>query len=282
MPTGTGYNPTQAAGWISKVYSPRFDRLCYERSKLRQRVDEGEALHGQLVIPKHDNLTVVTRADGTDIYDAVVTSNTEGTITVSPTYYDCNVAVDDRTIARAVADPTAVIQEGAVLALSQQADINVATQFVSLTSNPLGSFAADLDLPTILAGRAAVLKGAKEYATIGELMFAYHTDQDDAVMGIGPLTQWSARGDANNAAKTGVLGEAFGIQFIFTTVVRNSGGGYNNCMFIKQGFVISYNIRPSTKLREAVGNSKVILSQMDMGVNIKRDSYSALLKSKPS
>jgi hypothetical protein len=281
MASGTGYNPTQAAGWVSKRYSPRFDRLCYESSKLVQRVDEDEALHGQLVISKHDNLTVTTRADGTDIYEPTFTSNTEGTITVSPTYYDCNVAVDDRTIARAVADPNSMLAESAVMALAQQGDINVATQFFSLTTNPLGSFASDLDLPTILAGRAAVLKGAKEYAKIGEIYFAYHTDQDDAVMGIAPLTQWSARGDTGNAAKTGILGEAFGIQFLFTTNIRNSGGGYNNCMFIKRGFVVSYNIRPRTKLQPH-GNAQWILGEMDQGVNIKRDQYSALLKSKPS
>jgi len=279
MATGTGYRPGDTAQkWVAQVYAKRVDRLSYELSKLLQRCNEEEALRGQLHIPKFDNLTVSTRTDSTDIYEPTFTSNTEGEITVSPTYYDCNVAIDDRQLARMIFDPRGEIRTGIEMALAQQADINIATQFISFATNFAGDFVSDLTLATVLHARSLVLKGAKEYAGPGDLVLGYHTDQDDAVMGISPLTQWIARGDAGNAAKTGILGEGFGISFVPTTVIRNSGGGYNNGMFIKRTISYSFNIRPSTKLQEH-GNAKWLLGQMDMGASIARDPYGCLVKS---
>jgi hypothetical protein len=281
MATGASYRPGDTAQkWVAQVYSPRFDRLCYESSKLIKRIDEEEPLRGQLHIPKFDNLNIATYADNANLYEPVFQSNTEGEITISPTYYDCNVAVDDRQLQRMIFDPKANIAESAVLALSQQADKNVAVQFGSLVSNPAGSYASNLDLPAILQARGLVLAGAKEFAEIGSIVCAYATAQDQYVMAIGPLVQWVSRGDSGNPAKTGVLGEGFGLQFVMTTNVQNNGaGGWNNSVFIKRSFVVSYNIRPSTKLQEH-GNAKWILGQMDLGVAIKRDQYSSLLKAK--
>ena len=289
MATGSPYSvaSTQAAKWVASVYAKRVDRLAYELSKLMQRCNEEEPLRGGLHIPKFDNLTVASYSDSygsppsTYLYEPVFQSNAEGEITISPTYYDCNVAIEDRLLNRMIFDPRGEVRTGIELALSQQADINIATQFASFVGNFAGDYVSDLTLATILHARSLVLKGGKEYAEPGNLVLGYHTDQDDAVMGISPLVQWIARGDTGNAAKTGVLGEGFGISFVPTTVIRNSGGGYNNAMIIKRAVSYSFNIRPSTKLQDH-GNAKWLLGQMDMGVSIARDQYGCLVKSQAS
>jgi hypothetical protein len=278
--SGTGYNPTTAAKWVANVYAKRLDRLAYELSKLAKRVYEEEPLRGKLHIPKFDNLTVSSRSDSTDVVDPVFTANTEGEITVSPTYYDCNVSIDDRTISRMIFDPKGEIRTGIEMALAQQADIDIATLFSSLVANPVGDYSTDIDLGKVLYARSLVLRNAKEYARgDGDLILAYHTSQDDSVMGITNLTTWSARGDSSNAAKTGILGEAYGITFVPTTVIQAAGGGYANAMFIERGISHSYNIRPKSKLQEH-GNAMWLLGQMDHGAAITRDTYSALVKSR--
>lgn len=280
MASGTGYNPSQAATWVARVYAKRVDRLAYEISKLMKRVKEEESMRGLFTLPKFDNLTVTSRTDATDVYEPTFTSNTEGSITISPTYYDCNVSIDDRQLARMIFDPRGEMRTGIEMALAQQGDIDVATLFSSLVANPVGDYATDIDLGKVLYARSLVKRNAKEYAQDGDpIFFAYHTSQDDSVMGISSLTQWIARGDSGNAAKTGILGEAYGIKFIPTTVIQAAGGGYANAMFIERGFSHSFNIRPSTKLQEH-GNAKWILGQMDHGAAIARDTYSALVKSR--
>lgn len=280
MATGTVYNPTTGATWVARVYAGRVDRLCYEIAKLMGLTNEEESMKGLLTIPKHDNLTVSSRADSADIYEPTFVANTEGSITISPTYYDCNTSIDDRTLHRMIFDPKATMRTGIEMALSQQADIDIATQFTSLVTNPVGDYASDLDLGKVLYGRSLVLRNAKEYAAgDGDIVCAYHTSQDDSVMGITPLVSWSVRGAGNNAAATGKIGEGYGIKFVPTTVVQAAGGGYANAMFIKRGFSHSFNIRPRTKLQEH-GQGNWILGDMDHGAAIARDAYSVLLKSR--
>lgn len=281
MSGGTGFNPSSLSKWVAQVYAKRVDRLAYELSKLTQRCNEEDPLRGQLHIPKFDNLTVTTRADSADLFEPTFVTSTDGEITISPTYYDCNVSIDDRMLGRMIFDPQGTMRTGIEMALAEQGDKNIANLFSSFVTNFAGDYVSDLTLATILHARSLVLAGGKEYASPGELYFGYHTNQDDAVMGISPLVQWIARGDAGNAAKTGVLGEGYGIQFIPTTVVKSSGGGYNNAMFIRRAISYSYNIRPSTKLQEH-GNAKWILGQMDQGVAIARDQYGCVVKSQPS
>lgn len=279
MASGTAYNPTTGANWVAQVWAKTIDRQAYEKAIVWPKVLEVDQLKKQLNIPKHDNLTPSVIADNTDIYEPTFSANTEGTVAVTPTMNNLNVSVDYRTIERMMLDPRDTLKTSIEMALGVAVDKQVTALWPSLTTNIGGSYAADLDLPTILAARSQVRTGAKEYAEPGKYVFVYHPLQDDAVMGIGQFTQFYIRGDKQNPAVGGVIGEAYGIQFVPSGNVANSGGGYNNAMFIERAFVISFNQRPTIKLQEH-GLAHWLLGWSDAGAATLRDPYAALLKSK--
>jgi hypothetical protein len=276
---GTAYNPTTGAKWVAEVWAKTIDRQANEKAVVWPRVLEMDQLKNKLHIPKNDVLSTSVISDATDILEPTFSANTETEVTVSPIMNNVNVAVDYRTIERMMLDPRDTLKQNIEMALGVSLDKQVTALWSSLTTNVGGTYAADLDLPTILAARSQVKAGAKEYADPGKYVLCYHHLQDDAVMGIGQFTQFYIRGDKQNPAVGGVIGEAYGIQFVPTGNVVNSGGGYNNCLFIERAFVLSFNQRPTIKLQEH-GLSHWLMGWSDAGAATLRDPYAALLKSK--
>ena len=280
MATGTGYNPgTTGAKWVAEVWAKTIDRQAYEKAVIWPKVLEMDQLKNKLHIPKHDNLSATVVAGTSDIFEPVFQANTETEVTVSPTYINIPVSIDVRTLARMIVDPRDTVKTSIEMSMGAYIDSAVAALFPALTTNVTGSYAVDVDLPTILQARSLVKAGAKEYADPGKYVFAYHHKQDDAVMGIGQFTQFYIRGDKQNPAVGGVVGEAYGIQFVPTGNVADSGGGFNNSVFIERAFVVSFNQRPTIKLQEH-GYAYWLLGWAEYGTATLRDPYAALVKSK--
>jgi hypothetical protein len=285
--TGSVYAPgsvssgTTATKWVAEEWAKRFDVQAYEKAAIWSKIDDVGRLGNRLHIPKHDNLTAASVGDSTDMssFGLTFSANTEGEITFTPGTVNVNVSVNENVLQRMQFDPTDDLRQSMEAAVAQYIDQDVASLFSGLTTNVVGDYASDIDLPKILEARSKVKAGAKQFADPGKYLFFYHHLQDDNVMSIGQLTQAYARGDSQNPSVSGVIQEAYGIQFIPTGNVRSSGGGFNNCLTIGRAFGIGFNSRPSVKAQPN-GLATFLLAWCDYGKATKRDAYACLIKSK--
>lgn len=287
--TGSVYAPgsvssgTTATKWVAEEWAKRFDVQAYEKAAIWSKIDDVGRLGNRLHIPKHDNLTAASVGDSTDMssFGLTFSANTEGEITFTPGTVNVNVSVNENVLQRMQFDPTDDLRQSMEAAVAQYIDQDVASLFSALTTNVVGDYASDIDLSKILEARSKVKAGAKQFADPGKYLFFYHHMQDDNVMSIGNLTQAYARGDSQNPAVSGVIQEAYGIQFIPTGNVRSSGGGggYNNCLTIGRAFGIGFNSRPTVKAQPN-GLATFLLAWCDYGKATKRDAYACLIKSK--
>lgn len=285
--TGSVYAPgsvssgTTATKWVAEEWAKRFDVQAYEKAAIWSKIDDVGRLGNRLHIPKHDNLTAASVGDSTDMssFGLTFSANTEGEITFTPGTVNVNVSVNENVLQRMQFDPTDDLRQSMEAAVAQYIDQDVASLFSALTTNVVGDYASDIDLSKILEARSKVKAGAKQFADPGKYLFFYHHLQDDNVMSIGNLTQAYARGDSQNPSVSGVIQEAYGIQFIPTGNVRSSGGGFNNCLTIGRAFGIGFNSRPSVKAQPN-GLATFLLAWCDYGKATKRDAYACLIKSK--
>lgn len=282
--TGSVYTPGSGGTgnkWVAQEWAKRFDRQAYEKAAIYSKIDQVPKPGAQLHIAKHDNLTAATFGETSDMssFGLTFSANSEGEITFTPGTVNLNVSVNANTMARMEFDPTDELRVSMEASVAQFIDQDVASLFSALTTNVVGDYASDLDLAKILQARSLCKAGAKEFADPGKYLFWYHHLQDDAVMSIGNLTQAYARGDNQNPAVGGVIQEAYGIQFIPTGNVRNSGGGFNNCLAVARAFGIGWNQQPTVKAQEN-GLATFLLAWADYGKATKRDAYAVLVKSK--
>lgn len=279
--TGNTYNPgTQGAAWVNEVWANTIDREAYNLAKIRPLILKQPALHKKLHIPKHAALSPSTIADTVDMsgHGLTFSANTEVEFTKTPHTVSLNVSVNDNQIGRMMVDPKDTLRTSITSALAQNVDQAIATLFAALTTNISGSYAAPLDLSTILEAKSKCRVGAKEYADDGQMNFVYSDTQEDSVLSIGNFVQAYVRGDNENPAVGGKIIEAYGLRFVCTGNVQNSGGGYNNCVFIQRAFVISFNQEPTVEAQR-FGLATWLLGWSDFGTDTLRDGYAALAKS---
>jgi hypothetical protein len=284
--SGSGYTPGStgtANKWVAEEWAKRFDVQAYEKAAIWSKIDDVGRVGATLHIPKHDNLTAATVGGTTEMssFGLTFSANTETDIQFTPSTVNVNVSVNDNTLQRMQFDPMDDLRASMESAISQFIDQDVASLFTSLSTNIVGDYATDIDLAKILEARSLCKAGAKQFADPGKYLFFYHHLQDDNVMSIGNLTQAYARGDSQNPQVSGVIQEAYGIQFIPTGNIRNSGGGFNNCLCVGRAFGIGFNQRPTVKAQPN-GLATFLLAYADYGKQTKRDAYAVLVKSKNS
>lgn len=284
MSSGSSYipgasTPTLAYRWINEVWAKTLDRQAYEKDTIWKKFKQFDYLGNKFHIPKHDNLTPASVADTTDLYEPTFSSNNEGETTITPGAIRLNVAIDDRTLARMAFDPTDTVKESIIMAMNQKVDQDAAANFNSLTTNSVGAVGADLTFADVLAARSAVKAGAKEYADVGDYIFVYHVLQDDNIMGISQFTQFIVRGKTDSAANTGYVGSGYGIQFVPSSNVYNTGAGFANAMFVSRAFGQGWSIKPKVEVQRH-GPANWLIGLADYGSAIIRDAYACKMLSK--
>lgn len=284
MATGSSYfpgasTPTGAYRWINEVWAKTLDRQAYEKAKVWKNFTQYDYIGNKFHIPKFDNLSPVSVTDSTDLYEPTFSQNNESETTITPGAIRLNVAIDDRTLARMAFDPTDQVKEGVIMSMNQKADQDAAAQFANVTTNTVGSYGADLAFADVLTARSLVVAGAKEYAEAGNFIFVYHAKQDDAIMGISQFTQFIVRGKTDSAANTGQVGNAYGIEFIPSNNVYDTGSGFANCMFVKRAFAQGWSIKPKVEVQRH-GPANWLIGLADYGSATVRENYATLCKSK--
>ena len=270
------------AAWVNEVWANTIDRAAYALAVIYPLFSQQKPLHKKLHIPKHDVLTASTIADTVDMSGSGLTfsANTEVEFTATASTANLNVSVNANQIARMMVDPQDTLRTSIELALAQKIDQDAATLFTGATTNISGSYAAPLDLSTVLEAKSKVKAGAKEYAS-AQINFCYHDLQDDAVMSIGNFVQAYVRGPGEQPAVSGKIIEGYGLRFYSTSNIRNSGGGFNNGMFIERAAAISFNQTPTVKGQDN-GLAVWLLGWADYGYGTVRDGYLCNLKSNPA
>lgn len=281
--TITPYAPGSAAAgyrWVDEVWAKLIERAPYERGVLAPNVTEYQPIHGKFHIPQHANLTPSTRdtANTADMTDALTfQANTETEVTISPGTTDLNTSINENQAARMQMDPNDTLRVSIELAFAQQIDQNIATLFTSAILGATGAYGSSLDLATILNAKARLGRGLKEYGD-DQIFFAYAHENEPAVLGTSNLISAQIRGDSQNPAVGGRVVDAFGLRWIKTGNVRNSGGGYNNGMWAKRSIGLGFNIKPYVKTQQH-GHGTWLLGLADYGYATIRDAYIANAKS---
>lgn len=282
--TITPYAPgSGAAGyrWVNEVWAKMIERAPYELGAILPNCTEYEPLHGKFHLPQHANLSPSARdtTNTADMTDALTfQANTETELTISPGTVDLNTSINENQARRMQMDPQDTLRVSIEKAFAQKIDQDIATLFTSAVLGATGAYGNALDLTTILNAKARLSKNAKEYAQDDQVFFAYAHENEPAVLSSNNLIAAYIRGDNQNPAVSGRVVDAMGIRWIKTGNVRNSGGGYNNGMWIKRGIGVSFNIRPYVKTQEH-GHGTWLLGLSDYGYATVRDAYIANAKS---
>lgn len=280
---GTPYAPgTSGAGnlWVNEVWDGTIDRDAQERAKLYPLLMQKKSLHGKMHVRKHAAQAVTTAAGNLDMTDGLTfagSTETESTFTPSTVYLA--LSVNENQLDRMEIDPQDDMKVGIEMSIGAKIDTDVAGLFPSLSTNVVGTYAGDLDQSTILAAQALVEEGGKEYAEDFKIYFAYHHRQGDNIRSISPFISADIRGNGNSNAVSGQVIDVFGMKFVKTGNIKNSGGGFNNCAFIERAFAISFNRRIGIKTQDH-GLGTWLLGRADYGYATIRDAYACLVKSK--
>jgi len=282
MPTiATPYAPGGAgANWVNEEWLNELDIEAAERAKVYPLIRNEKAGHKKLHVPQRAMPSVTTAAETLDFTEGMTfTGATETEKTITPATVYIAEAINDNQIDRMAFDPRDDMKQTYVLAVGQKVDQDVCSLFTSLTTNIAGSYASDLDQSTVLYAQALVEEGGKMYAEDGQIYFAYHHRQGDNIRSITPFISAEVRGSNRSNAVTGKVDDVFGLKFIKTGNIRNSGGGFNNACFIKQFAAIFFNKKPTPEAQRRGAGWQLFITA-DYGYNTIRDGYAALVKSK--
>lgn len=281
--TITPYAPGSAGAgyrWVNEVWSKSIERAPYELAAILPNCTEYEAIHGKLHIPQHANLSPSARdtTNTADMTDALTfQANTETEQTISPGTVDLNTSINENQAKRMMVDPQDVLRVSIEKAFAQKIDQDLATLFTSAVLGATGAYGSALDLTTILNAKARLGKNTKEYGD-DMIFFAYAHENEPAVLSTNNLISAQIRGDGANPAVSGRVVDAFGIRWLKTGNVRNSGGGFNNGMWVKRGIGVGFNIKAYVKTQEH-GHGTWLLGLADYGYVTVRDAYIANAKS---
>lgn len=280
--TMAGYYPgSTGLRWVNEVWAKMIERAPYELGAILPNCTEYESMHGKFHLPQHANLSPSTldTAGTTDMTDTMTfQANTETEITITPGTTDLNTSINENQAKRMQMDPQDVLRVSIEKAFAQQIDQNIATLFTGAVLGATGAYGSALDLTTILNAKARLGKNAKEYAEDGMIYFAYAHENEPAVLSSNNLISAYIRGGGDKPALTGRVVDAFGMRWLKTGNIRNSGGGYNNGMWIKRGIGVSFNIKPYVKTQEH-GHGTWLLGLAEYGYAKVRDAYIANAKS---
>lgn len=190
------------------------------------------------------------------------TANTETEITATPTVAVAGVQPQEDVLLTAAYDTirayTPALSEG----LYQKPDIDGLSLFAGFTSND-STDAGDFLASTFQGLVSKILANGGDKVQLGQLDGWYHPLKWDTIIGIADFTNAAVRGEQNSSAKTGNLGQAFGVNFNFTANVQTSGT-MRNLIVSKKSMILVRKNRPKIEMERVLDNAttRVLASMM--------------------
>lgn len=188
------------------------------------------------------------------------TNNTETEITITPAVAYGAVQIQEDVL-RTTFQPAPQLYAPAIAeGIFQKVDVDILSLFASFTSNDRTD-AADFTEATFQTLVSDILSNGGDKVMLGELYGFYHPAKWDTMMQIGNFIAASVRGDGASPAKTGVLGQAFGVNFMFTKNVQTSTT-LRNLILSKKSVILVRKNRPKIEMERTDLTTKVVGSLM--------------------
>ena len=188
------------------------------------------------------------------------TANTETEITATPTVAYSAVQIQEDVLLTAFVDPVKGYGPALSEGLYQKPDIDGLGLYAGFTSNDQTD-AADFTAGTFHTLVANILANGGDKVALGQLDGWYHPLKWRPIMGIADFTNAAVRGEDNGPAKTGQLGQAFGVNFNFTKNVATSTTLRNVIVSRKSMILVRKNV-PKLEMERTDLTTKVVASMM--------------------
>lgn len=188
------------------------------------------------------------------------TANTETEITATPTVAYSAVQIQEDVSLTAFVDPVKGYGPALAEGLYQKPDIDGLSLFAGFTSND-STDGADFTAAVFHGLVSKIMSAGGDKVQLGQLDGWYHPLKWDTIMGLQNFIDASVRGEDNSSAKTGNLGQAFGVNFNFTANVQTSTT-LRNLIVSKKSMVLVRKNLPKLEMERTDLSTKVVASMM--------------------
>ena len=188
------------------------------------------------------------------------TANTETEITATPTVAYSAVQIQEDVLLTSFVDTVKAYGPALSEGLYQKPDVDGLGLFAGFTSND-STDAGDFTSAVFQGLVSKILANGGDKVQLGQLDGWYHPLKWDAIMAIADFTNAAVRGEDNGPAKTGTLGQAFGVNFNFTANVATSGTLRNLIVSKKSMVLVRKNI-PKLEMERTDLTTKCVASMM--------------------
>lgn len=188
------------------------------------------------------------------------TANTETEITVTPTVAYSAVQIQEDVLLTTFKPTPGLYAPAIAEGVAQKIDVDGLSLFASFTSNDITD-GGDFTEGSFLSLVSSIMSNGGDKVMPGELYGFYHPLKWDAIFGLGNFVNASVRGDGAGPAKTGVIGMAYGVNFIFTKNVQTSTT-LRNLILSKKSMVLVRKNYPKLEMERTDLTTKMVGSLM--------------------
>lgn len=193
--------------------------------------------------------------------DITYTANTETSIDSTPTVAYSAVEIQEDVLVPAVADPVKLYAPALAEGVYQKIDVDGLSLYASYTTNSVTD-AADFTGAALQTLVSKMMSNGGDKVLPGQLTGFYHPLKWDSVMQDGNFTSAAVRGDNGaSPAKTGIVGMAYGVNFVFTKNVQTSTT-LRNLILAKKAMILVRKNRPKIEMERTDLKTKVVASMM--------------------
>ena len=188
------------------------------------------------------------------------TNNTDTEIVTTPTVAYSAIQIEEPLLIPAVADPVKLYAPALAEGIYQKIDVDGLALYAGYTTNDKTD-AADFTEATFQSLVSTMLTNGGDKVMPGQLTGFYHPAKWDAIFQLGNFTNAAVRGEGAGPAKTGVIGMAYGVNFVFTSNVATSTT-IRNLILAKKAMVLVRKNRPKIEMERTDLSTKVVASMM--------------------
>jgi len=188
------------------------------------------------------------------------TNNTETEITITPTVAYGGVQIREDVLLTTFKPTPGLYTPSVAEGVAQKIDVDGLSLYAGFTSNDVTD-AGDFTEPNFLSLVSSIIANGGDKVMPGELYGFYHPAKWDAIFALGNFVAASVRGDGASPAKTGVLGMAYGVNFIFTKNVQTSTT-LRNLILSKKSMIMVRKNYPKLEMERTDLTTKMVGSLM--------------------
>jgi hypothetical protein len=188
------------------------------------------------------------------------TAMTETEIVLTPTVSYSAIQIEEPVLLTAVADPVKIYAPALAEAIYQKIEVDGLLQYGDFSTNTVTD-AADFTEAAFQTLIAKMMSNGGDKVQPGQLTGVYHPLKWDAIFQLGNFTSAAVRGENNGPAKTGNIGMAYGVNFMFTKNVATSTT-LRNLILAKKAMILCRKNRPKIEMERTDLSTKVVASMM--------------------